>query len=88
MEVDKIQYDSFPAKFEVANNVFQFYYSGNNLSKLSDPQKALCYFFICEGLIDNGGFYSLLLETKGEFNSGYMKSLVNAGETSSKEILE
>ena len=88
MKVDKIQYDSFPSDFEVTNNVFQFYYSSGDLSRLSDPQRALCYFFICEGLIDNGGFYSILLETEGKFNWGYITSLENAGEAKSQEILQ
>lgn len=88
MKVDQKQYDSFPSDFEVTNRIFQHYYADGNFSRLSDTQKALCYFFICEGLIDNSGFYSLLLETQGEWNSGYATVLEKAGDTESMKILQ
>jgi hypothetical protein len=88
MKVDQKQYDSFPSDFEVTNLVFQHYYENRDLSKLSDSQKALCYFFICEGLIDNSGFYSILLETQGQFNSIYATVLEQAGDIESKKILQ
>lgn len=86
--LEKEQYDSFPWEFEVSNKVFQFYYARQKeLSKMSGVQRALCYFFICEGLIDNGGFYSILLETQREFNDGYITVLADCGAKKSERIL-
>jgi hypothetical protein len=88
MKVEQKQYDSFPSDFEMTNRIFKHYYADGNLSRLSDSQKALCYFFICEGLIDNSGFYSILLETQGEWNSGYVAVLEKAGDAESMKILQ
>jgi hypothetical protein len=88
MTVDKKAFDNFPYDFEIANKTFQFYYADGNLSKLSDAQKQLCYSFICEGLIDNSGLFSILLETQGQFNLGYIGVLEKAGELESRDILQ
>lgn len=57
------------------------------MSQLTEFQKALCYFFVCEGLIDNSGFFCILLETKGEFSLGYANVLGIVGEQECRSIL-
>lgn len=42
---------------------------------LNETQKALTYYYFVDGMINNSGVYSILLESFGEYNDGYMEAL-------------
>jgi|GEM_PF-3431551 len=93
------EFKNFPAKFEIRQKVFSHYFNlgftgarigsiGKNVKALNDAQKALCYHFVCEGMIGNSGVYGILLETRGEFNEGYSRALELSGNKSDKKIFD
>lgn len=92
MKLKEFEFNSFPDRFEITQKVFEYYYeigiAGKKIDILNDAQKTICFHFICDGLIDNSGFYSILLETNGEFNEGYLKALERIGDTTSKHIFD
>jgi hypothetical protein len=90
MRLKESEYNSFPRQFNVTQKVFEYYYDiayiDKKVDSLNDVQKILFFHFVCDGVIDNSGFYSILLETNGEFNSGYLKALNLIGDKTSMEI--
>lgn len=80
------EFNEFPKSFDITNRVFQHYYDDLAKGKkdnLNPTQKTLCYYFICEGMIDNSGFYSILLESLGEYNVEYGMALERIGANES-----
>src|ERR1700752_3003818 len=99
IKLNPIEFKNFPSKFDVSQKVFSHYFKiaftgsrtgsmAKNIKLLNDPQKALCYHFVCDGMIGNSGFYSILLETKGEFNEGYARALEQAANIPDKKIID
>ena len=92
MKLNEAEMDLFPNQFAITQKIFEHYYDigfkDKNLDSLNEAQKVLCYHFICDGLIDNSGFYSILLETQGEFNTGYSKSLELVADLADKQIFD
>ena len=90
IKLDAIEYDSFPDEFNITQKVFEYYYDiGFNQQgpdSLNEEQLTLCFHFICEGLIDNSGFYSILLETNGEFD--YSKALERVNDEPDRVIFD
>ena len=87
LEISKDDYISFPDTSDVTQKVFTYYYNlgfaknqSKQLSLFNNTQRTLCYFFICDGLIGNGGFISILQETNGEFNKGFLRALQIVGD--------
>jgi hypothetical protein len=85
-------FNSFPNRFEVLQTVFEYYYkigfANKNLNRLNDSQKTLCFYFICDGLISNSGFYSILLETNGVYNIEFSKALERVRNNQDKIIFD
>lgn len=79
IELSKQEYDMFPDTFDIQQKVFSHYYdfgfAKNKAKGLNDAQKVICYYFVCDGLIDNGGFISILQETSGGYNDGFLIAL-------------
>ncbi len=92
MRLKELDFNSFPTNFEVTQKVFEYYYNigftHKQIDSLNETQKVLCYNFICGGLIDNSGFYSILTETHGEYNIGYSKALELIQDTTDKKIFD
>jgi len=92
MKLKELDFTSFPTQFATAQKVFEHYYkigiADKKLDSLNEAQKTLCFHFICDGLIDNLGFYSILLETNGEFNLEYLKALDRIGDTTDRIIFD
>ena len=87
-----IEFSKFPDDFQITQKVFEHYYdigfTDGNKESLNEAQLTLCLHFICDGLIDNSGFFSILLETNGEYNIEYSKSLGKSGNTSDRIIFD
>lgn len=91
-ELSSNEFAAFPRDFEITQMVFKHYYNlgviKNQFDSLNDVQKTLCTHFICTGLIDNSGFYSILLETRGKYNVEYSKSLNRMADRKSLKLFE
>lgn len=92
MKLRESEFNSFPTQFAMTQKVFEHYYdigiTDKKMDSLNNAQKTLCFHFICDGLIDNSGFYSILLETDGEFNLEYLKALDRIGDTTDRIIFD
>jgi hypothetical protein len=92
MQLKESAFNLFPGQSPVTQKVFEHYYDigfiNKQMDSLNDAQKVLCYHFVCDGLIDNSGFQSILLETNGEFNAGYARALDLIGDTTDKKIFD
>jgi hypothetical protein len=88
--LDSQEFDNFPSQFEIVNKVFQHYYDlafpNGKIESLNVAQKALCYHFICNGMIGNSGFFAIFLETLGKYNTGYLETLVFIEDKVSEKI--
>ena len=92
MLLNEIEFNKFPDDFQITLKVFHHYYNiafaDNNKDILNQAQLTLCLHFICDGLIDNSGFFSILLETNGKYNMDYSKSLERCGNITDKAIFD
>ncbi|KFF15397.1 DMP19 family protein [Flavobacterium hydatis] len=89
------EFDIFPEDFDTNMKVLEYYQEvifENNQSKLNDVQNHFSLFHIVGGMIDNGGIYSILIESLGEYNDGYLEMLEATGNKSDyndfKKIVE
>jgi hypothetical protein len=89
------EFDIFPEDFDTNMKVLEYYQEvvfENNQSKLNDVQNHFSLFYIVGGMIDNGGIYSILTESLGEYNDGYLEMLKATGNKSDyndfKKIVE
>lgn len=91
IRLSRADYNMFPGDFDITNKVWRYYCERTLflhwLGGLNQSQLLLCMDFGCGGLIDNGGMFSLLIETKGRYSKPYETSLKASGSFESAEIM-
>lgn len=78
VEVTEQEYSVFPEDFDVFLKVLGHYEKfifEKKEKKLNETQKAFTYYYLVDGMINNSGVYSILSESLGEYNNGYLEAL-------------
>ena len=78
IKLSKEEYNTFPEDHNVLMKVLGYYQEfifDKKEKKLNETQKAISYYYIVDGMINNSGVHSILLESFGEYNIGYLQSL-------------
>ncbi|WP_196890191.1 DUF4375 domain-containing protein [Aureivirga sp. CE67] len=76
--VTKQEYSEFPENEELFYKSLEYYQNyvfDNKEENLNETQKAFVYYFIVDGMINNCGVFSILIESLGVYNNGCLKAL-------------
>ncbi|WP_188051773.1 DUF4375 domain-containing protein [Flavobacterium sp. GP15] len=78
LELNKEEYDIFPDDFDINIKVLEYYQDlvfEQKQNELNTRQKHFTLYYIVDAMINNSGIYSILLESLGEYNEGYLEML-------------
>ena len=77
-QVTAEMYSAFPNEFDDLLEIFSYYSEyifDKKQNDLNRSQKAFSYYYLVDGMINNSGVFSILLESLGEYNDGYLEAL-------------
>ena len=80
ISVSQINFDKFPEDEDFLTEALGYYQNpilenNTSLEGMNEAQLAFGYYYIVDGMINGSGVSSILLESFGEYNIGYLKAL-------------
>ena len=86
-KLSKEEFFAFPEDQTVLFKVlehYQNYFFDKDAAKLNEIQRAFASYYLVDGMINNGGAVSILLESLGEYNQDYLQALELSNNDSDK----